>query len=168
MPANNPDTTATLEITIQSKDFTVPHRYVAGDCTLTEGEAHALQQVYAENIRNNFAGQMKRAAEETPPRELGQTDLDAYVAGYEFGVRSGGGGVARNPVEAEERRLIIAKLREALTAKGKSWRGLTEEQQDMLVTRAIEGGQFRAQAEQVVAAKKAAKEAASALSIEIE
>jgi hypothetical protein len=168
VPANNPDTTATLEITIQSKDFTVPHRYVAGEITLSEGEAHALQQVYAENIRNNFAAQMKRAGEEDPPRELSQTDLDAYVAGYEFGIRSGGSGVARNPVESEERRLIIAKLREALTAKGKSWKGLTEEQQDMLVARALEGGQFRAQAEQVVAAKRAARDAAAAVSVELD
>ena len=95
-------------------------------------------------------------------------DLDAYVAGYEFGIRSSGGGVARDPVEAEERRLIIAKLREALTAKGKSWKGLTEEQQDMLVAKAIEGGQFRAQAEQVVAAKRAARDAAASVSIEID
>lgn len=168
MPANNPDTSAMLEITIQSKDFTVPHRYVAGAIELTTGEAHALQQVYAENIRNNFAAQMKKAAEEDPARELTQADLDAYVAGYEFGIRSSGGGVARDPVESEERRLIIAKLREALTAKGKSWKGLTEEQQDMLVARAIEGGQFRAQAEQVVAAKRAARDAAAAVSIEID
>ena len=166
MPGNNPDTSETMELTIQGKEFTIPRRYIPGPIDLTQGEAHALQQTFAENARNNFAGQMKRAAEEEPARELTQADFDAYVAGYEFGVRSSGG-VARDPVESEERRLIVAKLREALTAKGRNWKQLTEEQQEALVAKAIEGGQFRAQAEQVVAAKKAAREAASSISIEI-
>lgn len=167
MPANNPDTSATLEITIQGKTFTIPHRYVAGVVELTDGEAHALQQVYAENIRNNFAGQMKKAAEGENPTELGQSDLDEYVANYEFGIRSGGGGVARNPVEAEERRLAIAAIRALLTAKGKTWKGLTEEQQEALVEKAVATGKFRADAERVVEAKRAAREATAGLSLEV-
>lgn len=165
MPANNTDTAATLEITIQSREFTVPHRYVAGPCELSPGEAHALQQVYAENIRNNFAQQMKKAAEEG--KTLEQSDLDAYVANYDFGIRTSGG-VARNPIESEERRLATAAVKLAVTSKGKNWKDLTEEQQEALVNRVVESGKFRAQAEAVVEAKKAARAAASVSGVEVE
>lgn len=168
MPANNPDTTATLEITIQSQSFLVPHRYVAGEIVLTEGEAHALQQVYAENLRNNFATQMKKRADEIAdaqaknldviPEPLGQADLDAYVAGYNFGIRTSGG-IAVNPVEAEEARLAVAAIKVALTQRGQTWKGKTEEEQNAMVEKVVGSGRFRAEAEAIVAAKRAAKAA---------
>lgn len=167
MPANNPDTSATLELTIQKQTFTIPHRYVAGAITLTEGEAHALQQVYAENLRNNFAARMKAAAEAETPTQLTQSDLDAYVAEYDFGVRISGG-IARNPVESAERALAMAAVKTALTSKGKSWKALTEEQQEALVDRFVASGKFRADAERLVEARKAAREAAKSVDMDLE
>jgi hypothetical protein len=163
MPANNPDTAASLEITIQKQTFTIPHRYVAGAVTLTDGEAHALQQVYAENLRNNFAARMKAAAEQDPPVQLTQADLDSYVGEYDFGVRTSGG-IARNPVESAERNLAASAVKTALTSKGKSWKALTEEQQEALVA----SGKFRADAERLVEARKAARDAAKSAISDLE
>jgi hypothetical protein len=166
MPANNPDPSATQEITIQRQTFIIPHRYVAGPITLTEGEAHALQQTYAENIRNNFAARMRAAAEQDPPVQLTQADLDAYVAEYEFGVR--GSGVARDPVESAERSLAQAAVKATLVSKGKSWKALTEEQQEALVDRFVATGKFRAEAERLVAARRAARDAAKSMLADVE
>jgi hypothetical protein len=167
MPANNPDTSATLELTIQKQTFTIPHRYVAGAATLTEGEAHALQQTYAENLRNNFAARMKAAAEQDPPVQLSQADLDSYVGEYDFGIRISGG-IARNPVESAERSLAQAAVKVTLTSKGKSWKALTEEQQEALVDRFVATGKFRADAERLVEARKAARDAAKAAAADVE
>ena len=47
-------------ITIQGVEFTVASPYAEGH-TITEAEAKALNQVRAENIRNNCAGLVKAA-----------------------------------------------------------------------------------------------------------
>lgn len=167
MPGNNPDTSAVLEITVQKQTFTVPHRYIAGSITLTEGEAHALQQTYAENLRNNFAARMKAAAEQDPPVQLSQSDFDAYANEYEFGLRTSGG-IARNPIESAERQLATAAVKTALTAKGKSWKALTEEQQEALVDRFVGSGKFRDDAERLVEARKAARDAAKSVTLDLE
>ncbi len=176
MPANNSDKSATLEITIQSQQFSVPHLYVAGPIELTEGEAHALQQVYAENVRNNFATQMKKRADEIAeaqaknldviPAMLSQADLDAYVAGYSFGIRTSGG-IAVNPIEAEETRLAVAAIKVALTNRGQTWKGKTEDEQKAMVEKVVASGRFRAEAEAIVAAKRAAKTATSGAALEL-
>lgn len=176
MPANNPDLGATLEITIQSQPFTIPHLYVAGEITLSEGEAHALQQVYAENLRNNFATQMKKRADEiseaqekgldSVPSPLGQADFDEYVKSYAFGVRASGG-IAVNPVEAEERRLAMAAIKQVLTQRGETWKGKSEEQQEAMISKVVESGRFRPEAEGIVAAKRAAKAATSGVDLGI-
>lgn len=175
MPANNPDPNATLEITIQNQPFSIPHLYVPGAVTLTEGEAHALQQVYAENLRNNFATQMKKRADEIAeaqakgtavPNPLGQEDLDRYAASYSFGVRASGG-IAVNPVEAEERRLAIAAIKQVLTNRGETWKGKTEEQQEAMIEKVVSSGRFRGEAENIVAAKRAAKAATSGVELGI-
>jgi hypothetical protein len=144
----------TQSVTIQSVTFTIPAPYVAGPVELTEGEAAALNQVLAENIRNNFAGQMKRAAEETPARQLTQEDLDKYVESYEFGRRTGGGRV-RDPVAAEERRLSLDAIKAKVKSTGKNWKDFTKEQQDAVLARVLASGKFREQAERVVAARQA-------------
>lgn len=176
MPANNSDTNATLEITIQQQSFTIPHLYVAGPIELTEGEAHALQQVYAENLRNNFATKMKARADEIAdaqaknldvvPEPLGQADLDTYASSYAFGIRASGG-IAVNPVEAEEARLAVAAIKAALTQRGQTWKGKTEDEQRAMVEKVVASGRFRGEAEAIVAAKKAAKAATSGAALEL-
>lgn len=87
-------------ITISKRAFTVEPRYAAGH-VLTENEAGALNQTFYENLRNNFA---KNAAD-----GASQEDFDKYVAAYKFGVRVGGSGPSRDPVQAQA--IAIAKDR---------------------------------------------------------
>ncbi len=65
----------TALITIQGANFNAPQPYDEGH-VLTVNEASALNQVFAENLRNNFAARIKRSAEETPPKVLTQEDFD--------------------------------------------------------------------------------------------
>lgn len=110
------DQTPRVEFTCQGSTFTIPQPYVPGPRELTEGEASTLNQIFVENVRNNFAGKQKARAEKNEAL-LGQSDLDAYMAEYEFGVRKAGSGEARlTPVEREARRIardrVTARLKE--------------------------------------------------------
>ncbi len=87
-------------ITISNKPFNVEPRYAEGH-VLTNLEAAALNQTFYENLRNNFAKQAKDGAD--------QEAFDKYVAAYQFGVRVGGGGTTRDPVQAQA--IAIAKER---------------------------------------------------------
>jgi hypothetical protein len=155
----------TQELTIQKLQFRIPMPYVAGPIELTEGEAAALNQTYAENIRNNFATQMKTAAEATPPKALTQTDLDTYVASYAFGKRSGGVR-SRDPIAAEERRLAKDAITSRIIAVGKKVKDYSPEQLAEMVAKVVETGKFRAQAEAVVAARSSTVDPLADLVIE--
>jgi hypothetical protein len=97
-------------VTISGKPFTVAPRYAAGH-VLTENEANALNQTFFENIRNNFAGKAKDGGT--------QADLDTYVQSYQFGVRTGGGGGSRDPVEVEAMSLARDQVKKMISASGK-------------------------------------------------
>jgi len=103
------------EITIQELPFTVPAPFKAGH-QVNENEAAALNQILAENVRNNFAAKIKASKEknEAPPS---QSDLDAYVSEYEFGVRRGG---TADPVMKEALALAKTAISAKLKAAGKS------------------------------------------------
>ena len=90
----------THTITISKRAFTVEPRYVAGHI-LNDNEAGALNQTFYENLRNNFAKQATEGAS--------QEDFDKYAAAYKFGVRVGGSGPTRDPVQAQA--IAIAKDR---------------------------------------------------------
>ena len=113
----------TKDIIIQGVTFAAPVPYATGHA-LTEAEARALNQVFHENIRNNFAKTVK-AANEGAEGALTVDALPAafneYVAGYSFGMP--GAGSARetlDPIGKEARALAKAALTEALKAKGRS------------------------------------------------
>lgn len=99
------------QITIAGSPFNVPVRYSEGH-ELTSGEASALNQTYHENIRNNLA---KKAKEGT----LTQEEVDAYANDYQFGVRTAGTGVTRDPVMSEAMRIAKKQLGEMLRKSGK-------------------------------------------------
>lgn len=82
----------TKSITIQGIAFNAPSPYVAGH-VLTEVESEVLNQTFAENLRNNFAPQVKDA-KATNGEKLSSTVIDAlqdefelYAKSYQFGVR---------------------------------------------------------------------------------
>jgi len=109
------------EITIQGAVYRVPNRYAEG-AVLTAGEANALNQTLAENIRNNFAASIKKLrgegdAELTEGQIASiQSEIDAYASTYEFGIRQ-----AReplDPVEAQLEKDLGAAIRGKLRDKG--------------------------------------------------
>jgi len=128
------DTSPTEEFTIQGLTFAVPQPYVAGTLELTEGEASALNQTFAENIRNNFSGVIQQAevdyrkanglaeGAEVPKDQLDKdglaTKLSEYAKTYEFGVRSvRGARIPMDPVGREAYRIAGELIRNALKSK---------------------------------------------------
>jgi PP-loop superfamily ATP-utilizing enzyme len=126
------ENTPTREITIQGFAFSVPAPFSEGH-TVTAGEASALNQTLAENIRNNLAKTIDKAVEAAAKANAidvkdvtaGHLDLDElqgkvneYVQEYEFGVRAGGGRNITDPVEREAMNIARTKVREALKSKG--------------------------------------------------
>jgi hypothetical protein len=97
-------------LTISGKTFQVAPRYAEGH-VLTANEASTLNQTFFENIRNNFAQKAKDGGT--------QAELDAYVEGYNFGVRTGGGGGSRDPIQVEAMNLARDAVKKAIVASGK-------------------------------------------------
>lgn len=101
-----------------SFDVQVPQPYVAGEHTLTDGEASALNQIVAENLSNNLrakliAGQTDAEGKVTGPHtaDSAQALVDSYLAEYELGVRRAGSGERQvtDPVEREARKIARAR-----------------------------------------------------------
>jgi hypothetical protein len=101
---------STKEITIAGVTFSVSQPYSAGH-VITEAEAKALNQVRAENIRNNMASKVKAAMEGTakegePTRDTIAQAVAEYDASYVFTLASVGGGKRpSDPVEVEALRI---------------------------------------------------------------
>lgn len=110
----------TQNVTIQGLSFRVPRPYSAGH-QLSENEASALNQLLAENLRNNFSNRVQAWRKDNGDADISpeqqskfQADLDTYAAEYKFGER----GVSRtvDPIEKETReiaeKLVVKKLRD--------------------------------------------------------
>lgn len=111
------DTTPREQYTIAEETFAIPQPYTAGHA-LTAGEASQLNQVFAENARNNFAKKVKDAKEAgTFDVQVFQGQLDDYLNEYEMGVRTGGGRTG-DPVRAEAMNIARDQVRKALIKKG--------------------------------------------------
>lgn len=134
-------------ININSVLFTAPAPFSEGH-VLSDVEANVLNRTFAENLRNNFAARMKKAAEsgEAP---LTQEDFNLYAAEYSFGVRPGRT-MALNAVDVEERRLAEIAVKAAIKRKGIKLKGVDKDAWNGYVARAIESGKFREQAEEIV------------------
>lgn len=144
----------TQPVMIQGTIFTIAAPYAEGHA-LNANEAAALNQLRAENIRNNFAARMKKALDEKEA-PLGQPDLDAYDAVYQFGVR-GASKVPADPIEKEAWKLAETAVKAALAARNVKLKELPEGKLDELVEQTLEKRpHFREQAAAVVAARKAA------------
>jgi hypothetical protein len=134
---------ATKEITVQGFNVTVAAPYTEGH-TITEAEAKALNQVRAENIRNNCASKIKKEAEtlEGPALEKFALDLVAeYDAGYEFTLASvGGGSSARlDPIEKEARAVAKAVITGQLKDMGITQKAYCEQHgEDAIKNKVVE------------------------------
>lgn len=143
----------TQSVTIQGQQFTIPAPFLEGH-VCKPNEAGALNQLFAENIRNNFAQKMK-SAKDAGQAVPGQSELDAYAASYSFGVRAVKSKIS-DPVEREARALVWAALKARLVANGTKLKTLTEDAIEDLIVKALEKHpKFREQARAVVAARQA-------------
>ena len=76
------------QITIAGKPFIVPHRYEEGH-VLSAAEARSLNQIFWENLRNNFQARVKSAVNAGAfDQKLLQSELNEYARVYEFGSRA--------------------------------------------------------------------------------
>jgi len=149
-------------ITIQGASFTVPDRYTEGH-VLTANEASALNQTFHENLRNNFAKQVKDVkgdAEEIDSESLAdlQAKLDAYAESYVFGVRSASGPRApADPVGKEAFSIAREAVRAAIRKKGLNPTNFEAKQIAELAQKALESNldRFTAMAKQRIAEREA-------------
>lgn len=111
--------TPRADITIAGKSFSVPQPYAEGHA-LTPNEASALNQTYAENVRNNRAKLVKEAIDAgTFDQDVFQGQVDDYCDDYEFGVRTGGGR-SGDPVRQEAMAITRDLVRKAIVKQGKA------------------------------------------------
>lgn len=97
------------KIIIAGGEFTIPQPFEAGH-VCTEGEARALNQLLAENVRNNMAAKVKAGTATAD-------DVLTYAKAYEFSVAS----VPQaklDPVENECRKLARAAIKAELGKQG--------------------------------------------------
>jgi len=113
----------TKAVTVAGKTFNMPLIFAEGqEVTLTEGQASQFNQVFHENIRNNFAKKVKDA-EEKGSFDLAafQAQIDAYANEYEFGTRkSSGPRTPSDPVAKEALKIATDAVHNHIkTAMGK-------------------------------------------------
>lgn len=124
----------TQTVTIQGFEFSIPARYAEGH-VLNANEASAMNQLFAENVRNNAASKIKKAkaeAEEAGTEfsldadrgdEAGslRQEIQAYAETYEFGARVARASEPVDPIQKEAYRiatdLVLGKLRDANVKK---------------------------------------------------
>lgn len=121
-----PDTTDAQRknITVQGLSLAAPQPYEEGHA-LTVNEASVLNQTYLENLRNNYAGKVKKACEDNnvenavdlhdTVKATIQTDFDTYCEAYEFGVR---GGRESDPIRSQALTMATERVKAALKSKG--------------------------------------------------
>lgn len=136
------DNTPTRTVTIAGNLVAVPQPYAEGH-QLRENEAHALNQVFAENLRNNLSQKLKDAATEGADQNYLQAMVDEYAKEYDFGMKSTGSGAPRtkDPVEKEAQSIARERVKTALKNKGfklSGEDGIAKEQVDKLVGQALE------------------------------
>lgn len=139
--------------------------FVAGPFTLTEGQAHSLNQTRVENLRNNFAPKVKEALNgsselsDSQKAEL-QAKFDEYAAKYEFGVRQAGQGrTVVDPVEREMLKLAKDDFTKAFFAKHgeKPSKEQVNEYSEKLID--LKGDQYRKRAVAIMKQRESAGEA---------
>ena len=116
--------TSRKTITIAGHEFVVSQPYATGH-VVTEAEAKALNQVRAENIRNNMASKVKAAfatedrKEDDPTAETIVGLVAEYDAEYVFTLASVGGGKRpTDPVEIEAAKIARELFAAHCSAKG--------------------------------------------------
>jgi hypothetical protein len=131
-----------MPITIQGHEFEFGAAKYAEGHVVTANEANALNQVRLENIRNNTAAKIKKAADEAGVEpsavnldaqfgdEAGATlrsVIQAYADNYEFGARAVARAEPIDPIEREAMKIAKETVRKALSAAGHKIKDLDPE-----------------------------------------
>jgi hypothetical protein len=150
------------EITIQGTELSLEVPYAEGH-VLTATEASQLNQVFCENIGNNFRSKVKEMLEAGQSAEDIQAAFDAYVEVYEFGSRRVSSGTKRtaDPIEKEARALAKRALTEFFRKKEIDFSSLSVDEKDQALRTYMEkhGAKVREIAARRVADQKAMAEA---------
>ena len=158
---------ARKEIVIQGLECEVLAPYTEGH-TITEAEAKALNQVRAENIRNNCARLVKKALADAGVEEASDLpedavadlhdEIDKYDIEYVFTLASVGGGRAkRTPVEVEARKIATAIVHSKLQEAGHKitdYRNTNKDKYDAAIAQVAEMEQVVAKATANVAERE--------------
>lgn len=142
--------------TVQGLTFQMPQPYTTGTHELTEGEASQLNQVLAENLRNNFAAKIRAKLDayikannlpegiEPAVDVLDKDELDTefaeYAAKYEFGVRQAGAGGPRapaDPVGKEAYKIAWERIKGALAKKNIKLDSVSKEKRAELIDQTL-------------------------------
>ena len=114
----------------------------------------SLNQTFAENIRNNFSAKVKEAKEAGAfDAATFQSQLDAYMREYEFGVRRGGGGGGRtsDPVGSRAMELARTAVRNKIKEVGGNLKDYSAADITARAKKAVESNpRFRATAERQI------------------
>jgi hypothetical protein len=102
---------ADRNITISGAEFTIPQPFAAGH-VCSEGDAKALNQTFAEAIRNNLASRVKKG-------EAGQADVTEYANAFVFTIASAASAAKLTPVEREARNLARNAIKASLDGQGR-------------------------------------------------
>jgi hypothetical protein len=125
-------------ITVSDIKFVAPAPYAEGH-QVTAGEAAALNQVYGENLRNNFAKRVKKAKEDWAAEHPGEpiaehivADLQAqftqYASEYEFHGKRRSTRAPSDPIAKEAFKLAKTAITEKLRERKIDIKGLPEGQ----------------------------------------
>lgn len=140
-------------IVIQGYDFTIPAPFAEGH-PLTANEAAAMNQLYAENVRNNSASRIKaavKAAEEAGTEfsldttMVGEGEdavtlrasIEDYAENYEFGARRTSTREPVDPVQREALRIAKDVASQQLASKGVKQKDLAEGVYDELLAKIV-------------------------------
>lgn len=171
--ADPKEATQAKKVIVQGVSVEVSQPYSAGH-PVTEAEAKALNQCWAENIGNNVRKAIKELVEaagevtETVAKAAQKlvTDKDKN---YEFTLASVGGGARLDPLEKEARSLarswISAQLKEMGITQKKYLTDNGEDAIDIKIAELCEHPEIKAAAEEALAAR--AKLAAKAPAIKV-
>ena len=153
-------------ITIQGVSVEVAQPYVAGH-PVTEAEAKALNQVRAENIRNNMAAKVKEIKGDS--EELSQEQLDAiaaavskYDAEYVFNLASVGGGArSTDPLEVQTRSLARQLVSNSAKQQGLKLKDIDKEVLAAKIEEVMQIPEVIAEAKKLLKQKQKLAEASS-------
>lgn len=137
--------TPTGEYTIAKHKFTLFRPFAAG-YVVTEAEANALNQTFAENVRNNFASKVKEHSDAGSfDQDALQAELNAYMDTYEFGVRkgrpaggTGSGGRRADPASTRALELARAAVRKKIQEIGGNLKDYTAKDISARAAKAVE------------------------------